>query len=70
MVLTRPLLECFDLLWPRLADFDDCTRTAGLLHPDDDDDGGGGDGDDDGDDDDDLHFNEMNDDISTFSIHA
>jgi hypothetical protein len=62
MVLTRPLLECFDLLWPRLADFDDCTRTAGLLHPDDDDDGGG--------DDDDLHFNEMNDDISTFSIHA
>ena len=63
MVLTRPLLECFDLLWPRLADFDDCTRTAGLLHPDDDDDGGG-------DDDDDLHFNEMNDDISTFSIHA
>jgi hypothetical protein len=62
MVLTRPLLEGFDLLWPRLADFDDCTRTAGLLHPDDDDDGGG--------DDDDLHFNEMNDDISTFSIHA
>ena len=61
MVLTRPLLECFDLLWPRLADFDDCTRTAGLLHPDDDDGG---------DDDDDLHFNEMNDDISTFSIHA
>ena len=57
MVLTRPLLECFDLLWPRLADFDDCTRTAGLLHPDDDDD-------------DDLIFNEMNDDISTFSIHA
>lgn len=57
MVLTRPLLECFDLLWPRLADFD-CTRTAGLLHPDDDDD------------DNDLHFNEMNDDISTFSIHA